>query len=137
MESQDTNNIYNLYRENYYRHERNPGDPADMEEFKDPARAAEYYTAGQEDEPSDQDQGGGSMRGYMEDELVGAFEGDGVMDLEEFIGLGEKYLSALYGGRRIDAGDMDLEEFVSRVGEEIGMDLRIRGNRVMLADYRN
>lgn len=84
-----------------------------------------------------EDVGGGSMRGYMEDELVSTFEGDGVMDLEEFIGLGEKYLSALYGGPRIDAGDMDLEEFVSRVGEEIGMDLRIRGNKVMLADYRN
>jgi hypothetical protein len=137
MENKDVYNIYNLYRENYYRNERNPGDPADMEEFKDPARAAEYYTAGQEDEPSDRDQGGGSMRGYMEDELVGAFEGDGVMDLEEFIGLGEKYLSALHGGPRIDAGDMNLEEFVSMVGEEIGMDLRIRGNKVMLADYRN
>lgn len=88
-------------------------------------------------EENAEDAGGGSMRGYMEDELIGTFEGDGVMDLEEFIGLGEKYLSALYGGPRIDAGDMDLEEFVSRVGEEIGMDLRIRGNKVMLADYRN
>jgi hypothetical protein len=134
MESKDTNNIYNLYRENYYRHERDPGDPADMEEFKDPARAAEYYTAGQEDEPSDRDQGGGSMRGYMEDELVSAFEGDGVMGLREFMDLGVKYVSALHG---FDAGDLDIRQLVSMVGDEIGMDLEIHRGKVMLADYRN
>ena len=83
------------------------------------------------------EEGVGTMRGYMEDQLVSTFEGDGVMDLEEFISLGEEYLSALYGGPHIDAGDMDLEEFVSMVGEEIGMDFEIHGNKVMLADYRN
>lgn len=198
MESKDTNNIYNLYRESYSRAgNENFLDPglnryiaslsddekqtlieyhfnyaiednedidyvlnqlliehepdieelqADLDYYYDrgprPKKTPGRYGSNPDMRPfsrkdENAEEGGGSMRGYMEDELVGAFEGDGVMDLEEFIGLGEKYLSALYGGPRIDAGDMNLEEFVSMVGEEIGMDLRIRGNKVMLADYRN
>jgi hypothetical protein len=62
---------------------------------------------------------------------VYAFEGDGVMDLGEFIELGKIVL------RRPDVANMNLKDFVSTVGDEIGMELEVSGDEVMLVDYKD
>lgn len=72
-----------------------------------------------------------SVRRYIEDELVYAFEGDRVMDLGEFIELGKIVL------RRPDVANMNLKDFVSTVGDEIGMELEVSGDEVMLVDYKD
>jgi hypothetical protein len=79
------------------------------------------------DEDAEED----SVRRYIEDELVYAFEGDGVMDLGEFIELGKIVL------RRPDVANMNLKDFVSTVGDEIGMELEVSGDEVMLVDYKD
>jgi hypothetical protein len=195
MENQDTNNIYNLYREAYsgagnenfldpglnryiaslsddekqtlieyhfnyaiednedidyvlnqllIEHEPDIAElQADLDYYNDrgprPEKSPGRYGSNPDMRPfsrkdENAEEGGGSMRGYMEDELVSAFEGDGVMGLREFMDLGVKYVSALH---RFDAGDLDIRQLVSMVGDGIGMDLEIHRGKVMLADYIN
>jgi hypothetical protein len=83
-------------------------------------------------EENAEDAGGGSMRGYMADEIVSAFEGDGEMDIFELDDLARKYFG---GGEELD--DMSQDDMVDRIGDALGLDLEVHGDRVMLADYRN
>ena len=66
----------------------------------------------------------------VRDEIINAFEGDGEMDIYAFDDLARKYLG---GGGEYD--DMSQDDMVYRIGDEIGLDLEIRGDRVMLAGY--
>jgi hypothetical protein len=77
-----------------------------------------------------EDAGGSSMRSYIENEIINAFEGDGVMDIYEFDNLARKYLG---GGGEYD--DMSQDDIVDLVGDEIGLDLEVRGDDVYLVDY--
>ena len=97
----------------------------DLEARDDKVYLVDYKDSGEENAEED------SVRRYTEDELVYAFEGDGVMDLEEFIELGKIVL------RRPDVANMNLKDFVSTVGDEIGMELEVSGDEVMLVDYKD
>lgn len=66
----------------------------------------------------------------VENELLHALQGDGVMDIYEFDDLARKYL-----GRGEELDDMSQDDIVDLVGDKLGLDLEIRGNRVMLAGY--
>jgi hypothetical protein len=97
----------------------------DLEVRDDKVYLVDYKDSGEENAEED------SVRRYIEDELVYAFEGDGVMDLGEFIELGKIVL------RRPDVANMNLKDFVSTVGDEIGMELEVSGDEVMLVDYKD
>ena len=79
-----------------------------------------------------EDAGGSSMRSYIENEIINAFEGDGVMDIYEFDNLARKYLG---GGGKYD--DMSQDDIVDLVGDEIGLDLEVRDDKVYLVDYKD
>lgn len=83
-------------------------------------------------EENAEDAGGGSMRGFAEDQIISAFEGDGVMDIFELDDLARKYFG---GGEEFD--DMSQDDMVDRIGDELGYNLEIRGDKVMLAGYRD
>jgi hypothetical protein len=91
----------------------------------------EYSHENAEDVEGTEDAEKDSVRRYIEDELVYAFEGDGAMDLGEFIELGKMIL------RRPDVANMNLQDFVSMVGDKIGMKLEVSGDEVLLAEGIN
>ena len=98
----------------------------DLEVRDDKVYLVDYKDSGEENA------GGSSMRSYIEDEIINAFEGDGVMDTYEFDNLARKYLG---GGGEYD--DMSQDDIVDLVGDEIGLDLEVRDDKVYLVDYKD
>jgi hypothetical protein len=73
-----------------------------------------------------EDAGGSSMRSYIGNEIINAFEGDGVMDIYEFDNLARKYLGG--GGKYDDMSQDDIVDLFSQLNE-IGLDLEVRDDK--------